>query len=56
MTARMKKSAKPTVGTLRKWQKAYKAMCDSRHVNGRADKTTTLQTMMTGTSFSTAQK
>ena len=55
-TAKMSKSAKPTVGTLRRWYKAHKAMCSTRHLPGRKDKTTTLNSLVPGTSFSTAQK
>lgn len=56
VTAEMKKSAKPDISTLRRWSIAYKAMCATRHLPGRRDKTFTLNNLVTGTSFSTAQK
>ncbi|CAM9564989.1 unnamed protein product [Ectocarpus fasciculatus] len=52
----MKKASRPTVGTLREWVRSYKSMCESRHLPGRKDRTTTLNTLVPGTSFSTAQK
>ncbi|CAM9554128.1 unnamed protein product [Ectocarpus sp. 4 AP-2014] len=37
------------------WGGAYKSMCDSRHLPGRADETTTLNSLVPGTSFSMGQ-
>lgn len=52
----MKKSAKPTVGTLREFARAYKSMDSTRHLPGRKDKTTMFNSKVCGTSFSTAGK
>ncbi|CBJ25531.1 hypothetical protein Esi_0003_0167 [Ectocarpus siliculosus] len=40
---------------MRWWRRAYKSMWDSRHLPGRADKTTTLNPLVPGTYFSTGQ-